>query len=102
VLNIKDIGQMDILFGGSKILSIAKNISLESLKDNALIGVIDVTGMIVTPGLIDVHVHVTGGGLYLKYRILNILKEAKMALQVELQKPNWMNLSLLEPRPLWD
>jgi beta-aspartyl-dipeptidase (metallo-type) len=51
-------GKKDLLIGGGKILEIADSISitLENLE------VIDVSGMVLVPGYIDQHVHITGGG----------------------------------------
>lgn len=53
-------GQQDVLVAGGKILKVAKDIHL-SAKDG-LLEVIDATGQIIAPGLIDGHVHITGGG----------------------------------------
>ena len=47
---------MDIAIAGGKISEVAKNIPATNAKK-----VIDVTGMYVTPGLIDMHVHVFNG-----------------------------------------
>jgi len=47
---------MDIAIAAGKILEVAKNIPSTSAKK-----VIDVSGMYVTPGLIDMHVHVFNG-----------------------------------------
>ena len=47
---------MDIAISGGKILQVASNIPATNAKK-----VIDVTGMYVTPGLIDMHVHVFNG-----------------------------------------
>lgn len=51
-------GKKDILIGGKKILSIKDNISitLEPLE------IIEGSNLIATPGFIDSHVHITGGG----------------------------------------
>lgn len=58
VFTPKDIGKNDILFCDNRIISIAPNISFtwDNLK------VIDAANKIAIPGLIDQHVHVTGGG----------------------------------------
>lgn len=54
----EDIGRQDILICGKTIAHIANNIDpiFSEMK------VIDGTGMILVPGFIDQHVHVTGGG----------------------------------------
>lgn len=51
-----DRGIQDILIGGQKILIIAKKIEIEAEE------IIDFKGKIAVPGLIDQHVHITGGG----------------------------------------
>ncbi|MCI5774544.1 MAG: beta-aspartyl-peptidase [Erysipelotrichaceae bacterium] len=51
-----DLGIQDILIGGNKILDIAKDINYPHAH------LIDAKDMIITPGLIDQHIHVTGGG----------------------------------------
>lgn len=51
-------GKKDILMAGEKIIRIAPN--LDDFKAHA--NVIDVEGKIVTPGLIDQHIHITGAG----------------------------------------
>jgi len=58
------LGKMDVLIGGSKILRILKPDSDEARNMAKMdsVHVIDVTGLAVTPGLVDIHVHVTGGG----------------------------------------
>lgn len=53
------LGCMDVLLAGTKIAAIAKEINLpESLP----VKVIDATGLYLTPGLIDAHVHIAGAG----------------------------------------
>ena len=49
-------GNMDIAIGEGKIVQVSKDITVKNAKR-----VIDVTGMIVTPGLIDMHVHAFHG-----------------------------------------
>ncbi len=49
-------GPMDVAITGAKVAAVAKDIS-----DFAAIEVVDATGLIVTPGLIDLHVHVFWG-----------------------------------------
>jgi beta-aspartyl-dipeptidase (metallo-type) len=53
------IGKKDLLSGGKTILAIADNIEPPSGVD---IEIIDCTGLSLVPGLIDSHVHITGGG----------------------------------------
>jgi beta-aspartyl-dipeptidase (metallo-type) len=52
------LGKKDILIAGNKIVAIADN--LDVYKNQA--DVFDVQGKIVTPGLIDQHIHITGAG----------------------------------------
>lgn len=58
VYSPKYLGKKDVLIGDEKILLIEDNI--DSFNDK--IEVIDGQGKILTPGLIDNHVHITGGG----------------------------------------
>ena len=53
------IGRHDILIGGGKILAMDRDLSALAV---AKCDVIDLAGTRVVPGLIDAHVHVTGGG----------------------------------------
>lgn len=54
------VGLRDILICGDKVARIAEDIEgFEGLSD---VDVFDAMGMAVAPGLIDIHVHVTGGG----------------------------------------
>lgn len=52
-------GCMDVLIGGGKILKMADELPAE---DAYGVSVIDGSGMILMPGLIDAHVHILGGG----------------------------------------
>ncbi len=54
----KHLGKKDILIAGNKIVAIADN--LDSYKNNAKVW--DAKGKIVTPGLIDQHIHISGAG----------------------------------------
>lgn len=55
------IGMKDVVIAGDKICSIGSNLSIG--KNNAIdVEIIDGTGMILTPGFIDSHVHIIGGG----------------------------------------
>lgn len=54
-----DLGIMDVLIGGGKILKMAKNLPAESAYG---VEEIDGSGKILMPGLIDAHVHILGGG----------------------------------------
>jgi len=49
-------GQMDVAITNGKILQVAKDIPAKNAKK-----VVDVTGMYVTPGIIDMHVHAFNG-----------------------------------------
>ncbi|MGF1728435.1 beta-aspartyl-peptidase [Photobacterium kasasachensis] len=53
------IGKADILIGQGKILTIEPELNLSGLND---VTIIDCQGKIVAPGLIDQHIHLTGGG----------------------------------------
>ena len=52
------LGQKDLLIAGGKIVKIADN--LKAFENEA--NVFDANGKIVTPGLIDQHIHITGAG----------------------------------------
>jgi len=52
------IGVKDLLIVGGNIAAVAENLTV-SLPD---LEIIDAKGLILTPGLIDQHIHVTGGG----------------------------------------
>ncbi|MBU9721870.1 MULTISPECIES: beta-aspartyl-peptidase [Bacillaceae] len=52
-------GKKDILIADGRIAAVEEHISLEA---NPYIEVSDMSGYIITPGLIDGHVHITGGG----------------------------------------
>ena len=53
------LGIQDVLIGGGKILKIAEKLPAECAYD---VEVIDGTGKLLMPGLIDAHVHILGGG----------------------------------------
>ncbi len=53
------LGRKDIFIAGGKICKIADKISLP---DELGAEIIDASGMVITPGFIDCHVHVLGGG----------------------------------------
>jgi len=53
-------GKMDVLIGGTKVLSIAPQIDVGPLI--GITNIIDASGKILIPGIVDVHVHATGGG----------------------------------------
>lgn len=55
----EEMGIQDVLIGGGKILKIAKELPVEEAYD---VQVIDGTGKVLIPGLIDAHVHILGGG----------------------------------------
>jgi len=54
-----ELGPQDILIGADRILRIAGSIDLPP---SLTIERVEAEGMIVTPGFIDLHVHITGGG----------------------------------------
>lgn len=54
----RHLGICDLLLGGGKILAIEKQLALTGLAAEIL----DAAGRILTPGLIDQHVHITGAG----------------------------------------
>ena len=54
------VGSCDLLLGGGKILAMDPN--LPKMPSDLAVEEVDVTGLKVIPGLIDAHVHVTGGG----------------------------------------
>ena len=56
-MHLKNLGVKDVLISDSKIEKIDDHIEL-----SYPIETIDGTGCILTPGLIDRHVHITGGG----------------------------------------
>ncbi len=54
----EDQGTKDILVAGEKIVAVSDSIEIKS----DLITLIDAKGKLVTPGLIDQHIHITGAG----------------------------------------
>ncbi|WP_143182459.1 beta-aspartyl-peptidase [Peptoclostridium litorale] len=56
----ENVGAADVLVAGGKIAAVGKNI--EASFEGANIEVIDASGKLMIPGLIDRHVHITGGG----------------------------------------
>ena len=55
-------GVMDVAVSGGKIAAVEKDIPAASAAK-----VVDVSGLYVTPGLIDIHVHITNGGAPLNW-----------------------------------
>ncbi|EKX53392.1 hypothetical protein GUITHDRAFT_101094 [Guillardia theta CCMP2712] len=57
-------GRMDILVGGGKVLRMFEGGGFDpaELERKGLLRVVDASGLIATPGLVDMHVHLTGGG----------------------------------------
>ena len=53
------IGVKDVLTGGKTILAIQENISVPA---DLEVEIIECSGLNLVPGLIDSHVHITGGG----------------------------------------
>ncbi len=60
VFSPRDMGRRDVLVADDKIAAVEKDLSRWA--DDALVEVHDVQGKILIPGLIDQHVHLTGGG----------------------------------------
>ncbi len=56
----KPLGTKDILIGGKQILAIGESLNVQA--SGLKVKEIDVGGMYLFPGLIDQHVHITGGG----------------------------------------
>ncbi|KAI9138303.1 isoaspartyl dipeptidase [Paraphysoderma sedebokerense] len=59
------LGDVDILIGGSVIVDILRPLSeteIQFLRQTLNIEIVDCSGCIIIPGLIDCHVHLTGGG----------------------------------------
>jgi beta-aspartyl-dipeptidase (metallo-type) len=56
------LGRHDILIGAGSILAIDRDLGAHFASTSSLCDVIDLAGARVVPGLIDAHVHVTGGG----------------------------------------
>ena len=54
------LGKRDILIAGEKIMLVEEKI--EGYEGLPGVETLDMQGAIVAPGLIDIHVHVTGGG----------------------------------------
>jgi beta-aspartyl-dipeptidase (metallo-type) len=55
------LGKMDVLIANNKIAAIGQNLSA-SFSENIDFEIIDCSEKIITPGFIDGHVHITGGG----------------------------------------
>ncbi|MDO5348651.1 MAG: beta-aspartyl-peptidase [Lachnospiraceae bacterium] len=55
----EDMGIQDVLIGGGQILKIEEHLPVEPAYD---VEVIQGSGMVLMPGLIDAHVHILGGG----------------------------------------
>lgn len=58
----QDIGVADILICNDRIIGIGKNIVSDTLSSHAAIEKIHAHGKIVTPGIVDQHIHIIGGG----------------------------------------
>ena len=54
-----EIGKRDVLIAAGKILKIAEKIDVPQ---NLEVKTVDAAGKFITPGFIDLHVHITGGG----------------------------------------
>lgn len=54
------LGKKDVLIAGGQILKIGDHLHIDA--DSDLLEIVDATGQWITPGLIDGHVHITGGG----------------------------------------
>lgn len=53
-------GRKDVLVGGGKIIAISEQIDTTSMSEH--VEIVDAEGKYLIPGLIDGHVHITGGG----------------------------------------
>jgi len=56
----KSMGRKDLLIGGGRILAIGDNISIHGTLPN--VRIVNCSGLLLFPGLIDQHVHMAGGG----------------------------------------
>ena len=57
------LGRRHVLVGGGRVLRMFEESEEEaSLRQLGLVTVVDVTDLLVVPGFVDMHVHVTGGG----------------------------------------
>ena len=54
-----EMGKRDVLIAAGKILKIAEKIDVPQ---NLEVKTVDAAGKFITPGFIDLHVHITGGG----------------------------------------
>lgn len=52
------LGPLDVLVGGGRVLAMGPRIDVPG----SLARVVDLSGQVLVPGLVDVHVHLTGGG----------------------------------------
>ncbi len=58
----QDIGVADILICNDRIIGIGKNIAYDTFSNQASFTKINAHGKIITPGIVDQHVHIIGGG----------------------------------------
>jgi len=95
--------QMDIAIAGGKIFRVAQNIPANSAKK-----VIDVKGLFVTPGLIDMHVHVFNGteqDAYIANGFTSVLPDgftlrAGVTTVVDAGSSGWRNFRLLKKQTI--
>lgn len=59
-----NMGRRNLLIGGGKILGMFEPDApeVESLINSGICNIVNASGASVVPGLVDIHVHVTGGG----------------------------------------
>ena len=95
--------QMDIAIAGGKIFQVGQNIPVNSAKK-----VIDVKGFFVTPGLIDMHVHVFNGteqDAYIANGFTSVLPDgftfrAGVTTVVDAGSSGWRNFRLLKKQTI--
>lgn len=62
VFTPKSIGKYDVLIGGSKILGLFQNNSIDWTHSSLPLNIIDISNLNIVPGFVDAHLHCSGGG----------------------------------------